>query len=132
MSEDERQGLLSDLTAEERRAVARRGEFAAHKQRDLGAIPRHLPRDGVACHDDPSWKGRTMTAVREPNAPAGARPREVHIVAHSMLFYWWPVWAVGLLLAGLTFKQAVSDYLAGNTGNRIGHQRPGMDHRPRF
>jgi hypothetical protein len=21
------------------------------------------------------------------------RPREVRIVAHSMLFYWWPVWA---------------------------------------
>ena len=44
-----------------------------------------------------------MTAVQGPNAPVGARPREVHIVAHSMLFYWWPVWAVGLLLAGLTW-----------------------------
>src|SRR6516164_10907584 len=37
----------------------------------------------------------------------GSRPspgsREVRIVSHSMLFYWWPVWAVGLLMAGLTF-----------------------------
>ena len=44
-----------------------------------------------------------MTAVQEPNAPAGARPREVRVVAHSMLFYWWPVWAVGFVMAGLTW-----------------------------
>jgi len=44
-----------------------------------------------------------MTGVQEQDAPSGAPPREVHIVAHSMLFYWWPVWAVGLLLAGLTW-----------------------------
>ena len=44
-----------------------------------------------------------MTAAQEQNAAVGVRPREVHIVAHTMLFYWWPVWAVGLLLAGLTW-----------------------------
>jgi hypothetical protein len=44
-----------------------------------------------------------MTAVQEQKAPVGVAPREVHIVAHSMLFYWWPVWTVGLLLAGLTW-----------------------------
>ena len=44
-----------------------------------------------------------MTAVQEQHAPVGVAPREAHIVAHSMLFYWWPVWAVGLLLAGLTW-----------------------------
>jgi hypothetical protein len=44
-----------------------------------------------------------MTAVQEPNALTEARPRAVHIIAHSMLFYWWPVWAVGLLLAGLSW-----------------------------
>jgi hypothetical protein len=44
-----------------------------------------------------------MTAVQEQHAPVGVRPREVRIVAHSTLFYWWPVWAVGLLLAGLTW-----------------------------
>ena len=44
-----------------------------------------------------------MTTVQQPDAPVGARPREVHIVAHTMLFYWWPVWAIGLLLAGLTW-----------------------------
>ena len=44
-----------------------------------------------------------MTEVREQSTPNEARPREVRVVAHSMLFYWWPVWAVGLLMAGLTW-----------------------------
>jgi hypothetical protein len=44
-----------------------------------------------------------MTATQEQHAPVEARPREVRIIAHTMLFYWWPVWAVGLLLAGLTW-----------------------------
>jgi hypothetical protein len=44
-----------------------------------------------------------MTAVQEQKVPIGTPPREVRIVAHSMLFYWWPVWAVGLLMAGLTW-----------------------------
>ena len=44
-----------------------------------------------------------MAEVQEQKAPVEARPNEVRIVAHNMLFYWWPVWAVGLLLAGLTW-----------------------------
>jgi hypothetical protein len=44
-----------------------------------------------------------MTVVQKPNAPTGVIPREVRIVAHTTLFYWWPVWAAGLLLAGLTW-----------------------------
>src|SRR5436305_14851520 len=44
-----------------------------------------------------------MSAVQEQKAPIEVRPREVYIVAHSMLFYWWPVWVVGLLIAGLTW-----------------------------
>ncbi len=44
-----------------------------------------------------------MTGVQKQDAPVEAPPREVHIFAHSTLFYWWPVWAVGFLLAGLTW-----------------------------
>ncbi|HKB01597.1 MAG TPA: hypothetical protein VKD90_05225 [Gemmataceae bacterium] len=33
------------------------------------------------------------------------RPMEVVIIAHSPLFYWWPVWAVGFLMAGLSYWQ---------------------------
>lgn len=32
-----------------------------------------------------------------------ARPREVVIISHSPLFYWWPVWAVGFLMAAVSF-----------------------------
>jgi hypothetical protein len=44
-----------------------------------------------------------MSAGQAQKAPAAASPREIRIVAHSTLFYWWPVWAVGLLLTGLTW-----------------------------
>jgi hypothetical protein len=36
---------------------------------------------------------------------ADARPQQVVIISHSPLFYWWPVWAVGFLMAGLSFWQ---------------------------
>lgn len=34
--------------------------------------------------------------------PINKEPREVKIVSHSHLFYWWPVWAVGFLMCLLT------------------------------
>jgi hypothetical protein len=36
---------------------------------------------------------------------ADDRPREVVIIGHSPLFYWWPVWTVGFLMAGLSWWQ---------------------------
>jgi hypothetical protein len=85
-------------------------------------IPGNLPRDDIECDDEPSRKGRIMTEVQKQAAPSGVQkhdapapskvkqdapspqhPREVRVVAHTMLFYWWPVWAVGFLLAGLTW-----------------------------
>lgn len=30
-------------------------------------------------------------------------PREIVVVSHSPIFYWWPVWFVGLLMAALTY-----------------------------
>jgi hypothetical protein len=41
-------------------------------------------------------------AAQQDRPPAPEAPREVRIISHSMLFYWWPVWAVGLLMALLT------------------------------
>src|SRR6516164_2416037 len=35
-----------------------------------------------------------------PVAPPGER--EIRVYSHSALFYWWPVWAVGFLMALLT------------------------------
>jgi hypothetical protein len=44
--------------------------------------------------------------TQDKPAPASVRPGEVRIVSHSMLFYWWPVWAVGFLMAALTYLNA--------------------------
>ena len=42
--------------------------------------------------------------------PAGATPpaappphkREITLISHSMLFYWWPIWLLGFVMAGVT------------------------------
>lgn len=33
------------------------------------------------------------------------RPAEVVVISHSPLFYWWPVWAVGFIMAGLSYLE---------------------------
>jgi hypothetical protein len=33
------------------------------------------------------------------------RPAEVVVISHSPLFYWWPVWAVGFIAAGVSYLQ---------------------------
>jgi hypothetical protein len=60
-------------------------------------------------------KARTTMSTPAPTPPppqpapvptgpdAGTSAQEIVIVQHSTLFYWWPVWAVGLLMALLTF-----------------------------
>jgi hypothetical protein len=35
------------------------------------------------------------------------RPGQVVIISHSPLFYWWPVWAVGFLMAALSYLQGL-------------------------
>jgi hypothetical protein len=37
------------------------------------------------------------------SAAKAERPAEVVVISHSPLFYWWPVWAVGFLMAALTY-----------------------------
>jgi len=38
---------------------------------------------------------------------SAAKPMEIRVYSHSMLFYWWPVWAVGYLFALLTWMRGV-------------------------
>jgi hypothetical protein len=38
-----------------------------------------------------------------PAALSGTDLKEIRIVSHSNLFYWWPLWAIGFILAILTF-----------------------------
>jgi hypothetical protein len=44
-----------------------------------------------------------MSVAQPASPPTGHGPdNEITIVSHSNLFYWWPVWAVGFLMALLT------------------------------
>ena len=49
--------------------------------------------------------------MSNPNQPVpvsvvpDSRPTEVVIISHSPLFYWWPVWVVGFLMAAVSYWQ---------------------------
>jgi hypothetical protein len=46
----------------------------------------------------------TATTARPATAPPGAPPRrEITLISHSMLFYWWPIWFLGFLFAAITY-----------------------------
>src|SRR5262249_47148817 len=38
-----------------------------------------------------------------PPGTAALQPQTIRVVSHTTLFYWWPVWLVGFILAGLTY-----------------------------
>jgi hypothetical protein len=45
-----------------------------------------------------------MSSATQPSTPtADDRPQQVVVISHSPLFYWWPVWAVGFLMALVTY-----------------------------
>ncbi len=44
----------------------------------------------------------SVEPLKTPAPPTSSTPKEIVIVSHSNLFYWWPVWAVGFLLGGLS------------------------------
>src|SRR5262249_23388669 len=45
-----------------------------------------------------------MSSATQPNTPSvDNRPLKVVVISHSPLFYWCPVWAVGFLMAALTY-----------------------------
>jgi hypothetical protein len=70
------------------------------------------------------------TATPSGNPETDNRPQKVLVVSHSPLFYWWPVWAVGFVMALLTylFGHQVAFVPSGTLaaqGVRIeGHDRP--------
>lgn len=45
----------------------------------------------------------STAAETKPAPPAPRGSDEITVVSHSSLFYWWPVWAVGYLMAAITF-----------------------------
>lgn len=44
----------------------------------------------------------SVATPQTPAPPAAADRQEITIVSHSTLYYWWPVWALGFILAALT------------------------------
>jgi hypothetical protein len=42
-------------------------------------------------------------ATVNPTASAPPVPREIRVYAHSMLFYWWPVWLAGYIFGLWTY-----------------------------
>lgn len=59
-----------------------------------------------------------MSSAPTPPPPAGATPpvpagtpgatpgkREITLVSHSMLFYWWPIWVLGFTMAIITWTE---------------------------
>jgi len=52
----------------------------------------------------------STAVVQQPAAESAVqatRPREVTLISHSPIFYWWPVWAVGYVFALMTYFQGV-------------------------
>ncbi|QJW98775.1 hypothetical protein [Frigoriglobus tundricola] len=72
--------------------------------------PASYPPDYVATPTAPVVVQAPAGAVVPAAAAATAAPppqpvqdKELRIYGHSNLFYWWPVWAVGFLMATLTY-----------------------------
>jgi hypothetical protein len=63
-------------------------------------------------------------AAPTPHAPHPAKkePNEITIISHSGLYYWWPVWACGFLMAIITFAEG---YVTRNYQGRVMAVVPG-------
>jgi hypothetical protein len=58
-----------------------------------------------------TWRKTPVSTTNPlPSSTAPAEPSSITIVGHSPLFYWWPVWATGFLMACLTYLG--SNYMA--------------------
>jgi hypothetical protein len=44
-----------------------------------------------------------MSTPTTSGSPAPAAKREIKLISHSMLFYWWPIWVLGYILAAITY-----------------------------
>lgn len=47
----------------------------------------------------------TGAAPPRPATPAAPQRREITLISHSMLFYWWPIWVLGFALAIWTYAE---------------------------
>src|SRR6202035_3288250 len=80
----------------------------------------------------------TSPAVQPQVVRGPEGPREIMIVSHSNLFYWWPVWAVGFLMALITFfdghrmsivPEGTEAYHAASVTAKVGDTTKTLDNR---
>jgi hypothetical protein len=66
----------------------------------------------------------TSAGPATQNPPSGPEPakREIKLISHSTLFYWWPVWAVGFFLAVWTYVEGHRLIVAPAAGKVDVHQ----------
>src|SRR5262245_279403 len=43
------------------------------------------------------------TSSAPPPSAAPRGPREIKLVSHSTIFYWWPIWVLGYVFAVMTY-----------------------------
>jgi hypothetical protein len=58
--------------------------------------------------------------------PAPVPDEEIRVYGHNNLFYWWPVWAVGFLLAALTYFDGHVMAIVPE-GTKVEHVQPAAD-----
>jgi len=69
------------------------------------AVPLTSPPPQPVVVQQPAYTQAPATIAQEPSdSPETDRP-ELRIYSHSNLYYWWPVWVVGYILALLSYVQ---------------------------
>ncbi|OWK41675.1 hypothetical protein [Fimbriiglobus ruber] len=67
----------------------------------MSTVPPVPPETSVA---PPAPLHPSSSAVL-PLASTGGKAREIKVISHSTLFYWWPVWVLAFLMAGVTLVE---------------------------
>ena len=68
-----------------------------------------VPHRTSSLHSRPSAQSDSRPALSEDDQPKPEAEKlppvsELKVYSHSSLIYWWPVWAVGYLMAFLTYS----------------------------
>jgi hypothetical protein len=61
-----------------------------------------------------------------PEAATAVPDEEIRIYGHSNLFYWWPVWVVGFIMAALTYVDGHMMAIVPE-GTKVSQSQPGAD-----
>src|SRR5438876_28327 len=81
----------------------------------MATTHRQASNSGMACRTrrSPTTSHRraamstVMTQPQQPVAVHETTPPVVYVYSHSPLYYWWPVWLLGFVMALLTSAQGV-------------------------